>query len=161
MAKKTYNSLNRDYSIVISIIYNNCYQPIYAKDQTSAPSNFLNRYVVKVIIDKHSIKRGHTQTIDAIVKSRSGTPTTGTTVSFTIDYADLKTTRQVAIPLDSSGHASYSWEIGDHVKTGEFIVAATVQGPGFESKKVAGQSFFVVQKARNSAVTSVVTMPTI
>ena len=131
---------------VISIIYNNCYQPVYAKDQTSAPSNFLNRYVVKVIIDKHSIKRGHTQTIDAIVKSKSGAPTTGTTVLFTINYADLVTTRQASVPLSSSGHASYSFQIGDHVKPGNFPVAVTVQGPGFETKTVTGQSFFVVQE---------------
>jgi hypothetical protein len=102
-----------------------------------------NTYVTKVTNEKLYIKRGHTQTLDAQVNSKSGVPVTGTKVTFTINYADLKTTRQAVVAVDASGHASYSWQIGDHVKPGSFGVLVDVEGPGFESQSMTAQSFIV------------------
>ena len=131
---------------VTSIIYNAYYyQPVNAQPQT--PGKVLNTYAVRVVIDKQFIKRGQTQTIDAQVSSQSGVPLpSGTRVTFSVDYADSKTTRQATVPVDASGHASYSWQIGHHVKAGEFDLRTVVDGPGFESQSIdAGQSF-IVQK---------------
>ena len=108
-----------------------------------------NFFVAKVTIDKHVVKRGQTQTIDVVVSSQSGVPlTSGTRVTYTIDYADLKTTRQATVPVDASGHASYSWQIGDHVKPGQFDPRVAVDGPGFETLTIDLQ-FFVVEKGHH------------
>jgi hypothetical protein len=108
-----------------------------------------NTYVTKVTNEKLYIKRGQTQTIDAQVNSKSGAQVTGTKVTFTINYADLKTTRQAVVAVDPSGHASYSWQIGDNVKPGSFGVLVDVEGPGFESQSITGQSF-IVEKGHHS-----------
>ena len=100
-------------------------------------------YVTKIIVDKNSIKRGHTQTIEAIVNSQEGGPITGTVVTFTINYADLETTRQASVNVDGSGHASFSWTIGDNVKPGSFSVDALVSGPNFVAQSIAAQPFVV------------------
>jgi hypothetical protein len=100
-------------------------------------------YVTKIVVDKDSIGRGHTQTLDAFVKSMSGGPITGTVVTFTVNYADLKTTRQASVNVDGSGHASYSWTIGDNVKPGTFDVDALVSGPNFVAQSITAQSFVV------------------
>jgi hypothetical protein len=108
-----------------------------------------NTYVTKVTNEKYTIKRGQTQTIDAQVSSKSGVPVTGTKVTFTIAYADLETTRQATVAVDALGHASYSWQIGDHVKPGSFGVTVDVDGPGFESQSITAQNF-VVEKGHHS-----------
>ena len=101
-------------------------------------------FVSKLTIEDHNIKRGQTQTLDVQVKSTSGVPVTGTKVTFTINYADLKTTRQATVPVDvASGDASYSWQIGENVKPGTFTVTIDVDGPGFESQSFSGQNFIV------------------
>jgi hypothetical protein len=108
-----------------------------------AQAQVLQTYVTKITIDKHSIGRGHTQTLEAFVKSSSGGPITGTVVSFTVNYADLETTRQASVNVDGSGHASYSWTIGDNVKPGSFSVDALVSGPNFVGQSISAQSFVV------------------
>jgi hypothetical protein len=121
---------------------------IYANSQL-AHAIGKNSYVAKVSVDKPVIKRGQTQTIEAVVNPRSGIPVTGTTVAFTINYADLKTTRQASVVVDGSGHASYSWQIEDHVKPGYFNVNLVVSGPGLESQSFPGPSF-IVQEPQQS-----------
>jgi hypothetical protein len=108
-----------------------------------------NTYVTKFTIEKHTIKRGQTQTLDAQVNSKSGVAVTGTKVTFTVNYADLKTTRQATVAVDASGHASYSWQIGDNVKPGSFTVTVDIEGPGFEPQSIAGQNF-IVQKGHHN-----------
>jgi hypothetical protein len=121
---------------------------IYANSQL-AHAIGKNSYVAKVSVDKPVIKRGQTQTIGAVVDSKSRVPVTGAIVAFTINYADLKTTRQASVAVDASGHASYSWQIEDHVKPGYFNVNLAVSGPGLESKSFPGPSFIVQQPQKS------------
>ena len=121
---------------------------IYANSQL-AHAIGENINVAKVSVDRPLIKRGQTQTIEAVVDSNSRVPVTGAIVAFTINYPDLKTTRQASVAVDASGHASYSWQIEDHVKPGYFNVNLAVSGPGFESQSFLGPSF-IVQEPQQS-----------
>ena len=128
--------------VLVSIILVGVVGTVYITSQFASAQE-LKTYVTKVEVDKHSIGRDHTQTIDAEVKSKSGGPITGTVVTFTISYADLETTRQASVNVDASGHASYSWTIGKHVKPGTFDVDVLVSGPNFVSQSITAQSFTV------------------